>query len=71
MLIDGKPISGSIFDFGLYFFHNAKELLSAAAAVFLSAQMKSHLEARLWNDIFVMSAIRARRAAGSIKKARC
>ncbi len=56
MLIDGKPISGSIFDFGLYYFHNAKELLKRGTGpYFYLPKLESHLEARLWNDIFVMA----------------
>jgi malate synthase len=52
--IDGKPISGAIFDFALYFFHNAKTLLARNSGVYLYLpKMESHLEARLWNDIFV------------------
>jgi len=56
MLIDGKRISGSIFDFGLYFFHNAKELLKRGSGpYFYLPKLESHLEARLWNDVFVMA----------------
>jgi len=51
--IDGKPISGSLFDFGLYFFHNAKRLLGKGSGpYFYLAKLESHLEARLWNDVF-------------------
>jgi malate synthase len=54
MLVDGKPMSGSLFDFGLYFFHNAKEALSRGTGpYFYLPKMESHLEARLWNDVFV------------------
>jgi len=54
MLVDGEPISGSIFDFGLYFFHNARELLNRGSGpYFYLPKMESHLEARLWNDIFL------------------
>src|SRR3954471_15325930 len=54
VLIDGKPVSGGIFDFALFFFHNAKELLSRGSGpYFYLPKMESHLEARLWNDIFV------------------
>jgi malate synthase len=56
VLIDGKPISGGIFDFGLYFFHNAKRLLAKGTGpYFYLPKLESHLEARLWNDIFVMA----------------
>ena len=54
MLVDGQPMSGSLFDFGLYFFHNAKEALSRGTGpYFYLPKMESHLEARLWNDVFV------------------
>jgi malate synthase len=51
--IDGQPISASLFDFGLYFFHNAKELLERKTGpYFYLPKMESHKEARLWNDVF-------------------
>src|SRR3954468_2595700 len=54
VLIDGKPVSGGIFDFALFFFHNAKELVARGSGpYFYLPKMESHLEARLWNDIFV------------------
>jgi malate synthase len=54
VIVDGEPMSGSIFDFGLYLFHNAKELLARGSGpYFYLPKMESHLEARLWNDIFV------------------
>jgi malate synthase len=54
MIVDGKPMSGSLFDFGLYFFHNAKEALARGTGpYFYLPKMESHLEARLWNDVFV------------------
>ncbi len=54
MLVDGQPMSGSLFDFGLYFFHNAKEALSRGTGpYFYLPKIESHLEARLWNDVFV------------------
>jgi malate synthase len=53
MLVDGRPISGSLFDFGLYFFHNAKNLLARGTGpYFYLPKLESHLEARLWNDVF-------------------
>ena len=62
--VDGEAMSGSIFDFGLYFFHNAKELLARGSGpYFYLPKMESHLEARLWNDIF----LRARRRLGCPK----
>jgi hypothetical protein len=52
--LDGLPVSGSLFDFGLYFFHNAKELLARGSGpYFYLPKMESHLEARLWNDVFI------------------
>ena len=55
-LVDGEPISGAIFDFGLFFFHNAKELIARGRGpYFYLPKMESHLEARLWNDIFNLS----------------
>ena len=52
-LVDGEPISGSLFDFGLYFFNNAHELVKRGAGpYFYLPKMESHLEARLWNDVF-------------------
>jgi len=56
VLIDGKPISGGIFDFGLYFFHNAKRLLAKGSGpYFYLPKLEGHVEARLWNDIFVLA----------------
>lgn len=53
VLVDGKPISGSLFDFGLYFFHNARALIERGSGpYFYLPKMESHLEARLWNDVF-------------------
>jgi malate synthase len=53
VLIDSQPISGSLFDFGLYFFHCAKSLLERGTGpYFYLPKMESHLEARLWNDVF-------------------
>ncbi|MGA9640649.1 MAG: malate synthase A [Terriglobales bacterium] len=51
--IDGRPISGSLFDFGLFFFHNAKALIDKGTGpYFYLPKLESHLEARLWNDVF-------------------
>ena len=53
VLVGGRPISGSLFDFGLYFFHNAKRLLGKGSGpYFYLPKLESHLEARLWNDVF-------------------
>ncbi|QGZ61319.1 malate synthase A [Paraburkholderia acidisoli] len=52
--VDGQRVSGGIFDFALYLFHNAKELLARGSGpYFYLPKLESHLEARLWNDIFV------------------
>ena len=54
VLIDGQRVSGAIFDFALYMFHNAKELNARGTGpYFYLPKLESHLEARLWNDIFV------------------
>ncbi|MGD9953831.1 MAG: malate synthase A, partial [Burkholderiales bacterium] len=51
--VDGAPVAGGILDFGLLFFHNAKELLARGSGpYYYLPKMESHLEARLWNDIF-------------------
>ncbi|MBV8170821.1 MAG: malate synthase A [Candidatus Eremiobacteraeota bacterium] len=51
--IDGAPMSGSLFDFGLYFFHNARRLIERGSGpYFYLPKLESHLEARLWNDAF-------------------
>ena len=51
--LDGEPVSGSLFDFGLYMFHNAKALLERGTGpYFYLPKLESHLEARLWNDAF-------------------
>jgi malate synthase len=52
--VDGEVVPGMLVDFGLYFFHNAKELLARGTGpYFYLPKMESHLEARLWNDLFV------------------
>ena len=56
VLMDGKPISGGIFDFALYFFHNAKTLIDKGTGpYFYLPKLENHLEARLWNDVFVLA----------------
>lgn len=56
LLVDDDPVSGALFDFGLYFFHNAKALLAKGSGpYFYLPKMESHLEARLWNDVFVQA----------------
>ncbi|MEO5818850.1 MAG: malate synthase A [Gemmatimonadaceae bacterium] len=54
IIVDGKPASATLVDFGLYFFHNARELVSRGSApYFYLPKMEGHREARLWNDVFV------------------
>lgn len=68
LLVDGIPVSGSLFDFGLYFFHNAKELLSVQTGpYFYLPKLESHLEARLWNDVFIFAQQELGIPKGSIK----
>lgn len=56
VLADGAPMSASLFDFGLYFFHNAQELIARGSGpYFYLPKLESHLEARLWNDVFNMA----------------
>jgi len=56
VLVDGAPIAGAFFDFGLYFFHNAKELIARGSGpYFYLPKIEGRLEAKLWNDVFVYS----------------
>ncbi len=66
--VDGERVSGGIFDFALYLFHNAKELLARGSGpYFYLPKMESHLEARLWNDIFVEAQQALELPQGTIK----
>ena len=66
--VDGERVSGGIFDFALVFFHNAKEQVARGAGPFYYLpKMESHLEARLWNDIFVMAQEHIGLPRGTIK----
>ncbi|MCS1351862.1 malate synthase A [Mechercharimyces sp. CAU 1602] len=68
LLIDGQPVSASLFDFGLYFYHNAKRLLSKGSGpYFYLPKLESHLEARLWNDVFVFAQNEMKIRQGTIK----
>ena len=68
LVVDGEPMSGSLFDFGLYAFHNAKELLKRGSGpYFYLPKMESHLEARLWNDVFLKAESELAIPDGSIK----
>src|SRR3989440_10572885 len=56
VLVDGEPVSASLFDFGLYLFHNGQELGERGTGpYFYLPKLESHLEARLWNDVFVFA----------------
>jgi malate synthase len=56
LLLEGRPISGSFLDFGMYFFHNAKTLIAnGSGPYFYLPKLESYLEARLWNDVFVFA----------------
>lgn len=66
--VGGENISGSLFDFGLYFFHNAKALLAKGTApYFYLPKMESHHEARLWNQVFLFAQERLKMPIGSIR----
>ena len=68
VLIDGSPVAGGIFDFALYFFHNAKEAIARGTGpYFYLPKMESHLEARLWNDIFNLAQDELSIERGTIK----
>ncbi len=68
VLIDGEPMSGSIFDFALYLFHNARELLARGSGpYFYLPKMESHREAGLWNDIFLRAQEKLGLPRGTIK----
>lgn len=66
--VDGAPVPGGLFDFGLYFFHNAKALLARGTGpYFYLPKMESHLEARLWNDVFLHAQAALEIPRGTIK----
>ncbi|MCL6632263.1 MAG: malate synthase A [Alicyclobacillus herbarius] len=68
VLVDGEPVAGALFDFGLYFFHNARELLNRGSGpYFYLPKLESHLEARLWNDVFVYAQQQLGIPVGTIK----
>ncbi|MGI9667379.1 MAG: malate synthase A [Acidimicrobiia bacterium] len=68
MLVDGEPVSASLFDFGVYFYTNATELLERGSGpYFYLPKLESHLEARLWNDVFIVSQDHLGLPTGSIK----
>jgi len=66
--VDGAPVSASLFDFGLYLFHNARELAARGSGpYFYLPKLESHLEARLWNDVFVAAQQALGIARGTIR----
>ena len=68
MLVDGAEVSGSLFDFGLFFYHNAQEQLARGTTpYFYLPKMESHLEARLWNDVFNLAQDELGLPRGTIK----
>jgi malate synthase len=67
-LVDGSPISASLFDFGLYLFHNAAALADRGAGpYFYLPKLENHREARLWNDVFVTAQARLGIPRGTIR----
>jgi malate synthase len=68
ILVDGRPAPGGLVDFGLYVFHNGAELVRRGSGpYFYLPKLESHLEARLWNDVFVFTETRLGLAPGTIK----
>jgi malate synthase len=68
LLVDGEQVAGGLVDFGLYFFHNARELLERGAGpYFYLPKMESHREARLWNDVFNLAEDHVGLQRGTIK----
>jgi malate synthase len=67
-LVDGRPMSGSLFDFGLYLFHGGRAAIEAGTGPYVYLpKLESHLEARLWNDVFVWAQERLDIPRGTIK----
>ncbi len=68
MLVDGAPISGSLFDFGIYLFHNAAELgKRGSGPYYYLPKLESHLEARLWSEVFKYAEQRLKLSGGTIR----
>ncbi|HWW26576.1 MAG TPA: malate synthase A [Caulobacter sp.] len=68
MEVDGQPVSGALFDFGLYLFHNARATLARGSGpYFYLPKLESHLEARLWNEVFVHTQAALGLPIGTIK----
>ncbi|MGB9646819.1 MAG: malate synthase A [Stellaceae bacterium] len=68
VLVDGEPMSGALFDFASFFFHNARELVARGAGpYFYLPKLESHLEARLWNNVFLHAQARLGLPRGTIR----
>ena len=68
VLVDGEPMSGALFDFALFFYHNAKELVARGTGpYFYLPKLESHLEARLWNSVFLHAQARLGLPRGTIR----
>src|SRR5438067_3223376 len=68
VLVDGEPMSGALFDFALFFFHNAKELVARGTGpYFYLPKLESHLEARLWNSVFLHAQAKLGLSKGTIR----
>jgi malate synthase len=68
LTVDGEQVSGALFDFGLYFFHNARQQIAQGTGpYFYLPKLETHLEARLWNEVFVHAQDKLGLAAGTIK----
>ena len=68
LMVDGAAVSASLFDFGLFFFHNARELVERGSGpYFYLPKLENHLEARLWNDVFVYAQKRLGIPTGTIR----
>jgi malate synthase len=68
VFVDGEPVSASLFDFGLYLFHNGRRLLDKGSGPYLYLpKLEGHLEARLWNDVFTHAEGELGLPSGSIK----
>ena len=68
LLVDGEPMSGALFDFGLFFFHNAAELVARGTGpYFYLPKIENHLEARLWNEVFLYAQAKLGLPKGTIR----
>jgi malate synthase len=68
LLVDGEPVSASLFDFGLYLFHcGRRQLRAGSGPYFYLPKLESHLEARLWNDVFLFAQDQLSIPRGSIR----